>query len=964
MPIRIDAAFQRAEDITLATFRAPDGSFSDLQDRTIEVDGRAFRISFANPDDPRVRFAEYDLIKGLFFGSRRAAVLNRLQDLVARHSVAKDLGEVATVTGFRENVTRTIRAEKGAMARTAGGKFALYGFSAVRDPSLPLVNQLAESPDRDGVLKSPIRSQLINGYNESIGLNGNAESAALTIAFTRDNDRRAWVYKPAKDDDDIITPKDQADWVRFLRWRDLDIFSKIRRARSDAAAGKRTGWAGEIARHGIVAAVHDMVRKNIDPRVIKEFPDVNVVTGAVADAILEIVDTDFGDRDRAGIEAKIAEIVARHATGGRTAEIQRILDHVAMTAFWRQTSKLGLDFFKSRGETVVFEWTTLDGKRTDGAELTDTWWKDGETDVADHQGAPITNSEMRHLGSAKYARKLGSGRLVRIAGAPSAAEAAQAVDRQIAQLDALDRETLDKLVASLKSGFDNKFDAETRRSLAANALSNLPIDARDDYVDSQGAVTDEAMMDALCDRAFERLRARINAAPSAVVRAALLAGMADAFQSEILKDREIVENVERSRDLFRNSVPAGVPGPLLRRQLAGLERGLGGTAFFSSRTGRPNELGVCLFDENGDALANADALRRAFAEAFGVAKENALAHPAFRSFIPRVAREACGKLNKVLGAMDLVHDAHVAKEAVMAHLNARVPLLPDAQRVFLRRGAWDLDRLIYKEVKEARRQKRPVDLDRLRRNGEVICEICARTRAFVGAFARRVNPNDAPGLRLTEEETVRLENAYLDRWKSPVDTYRVDGKESYVARFDDAEEEALQQAVRLREELQAWVSADSKTRADILTDARLRHFLIGAVSVRGRRVHALSALRLFQRMTEAGPLPLDAGETTKEKLWNVVRVLSERLQNNWLGVLDEEAAPGEALDHEDANKALWMAFSLVLKERLEVKAFLDREVDDQVAAEIASARVQTMSEVPEGDPINFVAEVVFSYDKL
>ncbi len=959
MPIRIDAAFQRAEDITLATFRAPDGSFSDLQDRTIEVDGRTFRISFANPDDPRVRFASFDFFRGFFQGSRRAAVLDRLRDLVARHSVAKDLGEVATVTGFRENVTRTIRAEKGAMARTAGGKFALYGFSAVRDPSLPLVNQLSEEVGRDGVLKTPIRSQLINGYNESIGLNGNVESAALTIAFTRDNDRRAWVYKPAKDDDDIITPKDQADWLRFLRWRDLDIFSKIRRARSDATAGKLTGWAGEIARHGIAAAVHDMVRKNTDPRVIKEFPDANIVIGAVADVILEIVDTDFGDLDRAGIEAKIAEIVSRHAPADHSVAAKTLLDHVAMTAFWRQTSKLGLDFFKSRGETVVFEWTTLDGKRTDGVELADKWWKDGETDVSDHTGAPITNSEMRHLGSAKYARKIGSGRLVRIAGAPSAAEAAQAVDRQIAELDALDRETLDGLVANLESGF-GEINAQMLRDLAANALSNLPLDARADYVDSQGVVTDQAMMDNLCARAFERLRARIDLAPSAVVKAALLAGVADAFQSEILKDPEIVANVERSRDLFRKSIPAGVPGPLLRRQLAGVERGLGGTTFFFPRTGRPNDLGACLFEGEGDAMANVDALRRAFAEALGVAKENALGHPAFKSFIPRVAREARGKLAKVLDAMDLVREAHLAKEAVLQHLRARVPLLPEAQRIFLRRGEWDLDRLIYKEVKEARRQKRPVDLDRLRRNGEVICEICARTRAFVEKFAQRVNPDDAPGLRLTEEETVRLEDAYLDRSRSSVTEYRLQGREKFARDFDGEEEETLQEVASLREDFQAWVRAEPETRADLLTDARLRHFLVSAVAMRGKRVSVLLALRFLQTLKDAGPLPLDVGETTKEKLWNVARVIADRLRDTWMDVLNEEAGLRKAIDHEEANKALWMAVSLYLRETPEAMAFLDRELDDRIAAEIASDRASTMSEVPAGDPINFVIEVVFS----
>ncbi len=1036
MPIRIDAAFQRAEDITLDAFRAPAGAQGEFRDMVIEVDGRAFRVSFADPNDPRVRFAEYDLLKGLFYGSRRAAVLNRLKDLVARHSIARDLGEVAAATGFRENLKRTIRAEKGAIAQKAGGKFALYGFSAIRDPSLRLVNQMVAEGEEDGAVRTSICSQLINGYNEAIGLKGSDESAALTIAFVRDNDRRTWEYSEARDDDSI-TRKDRADWARFLRWRDLDIFSKIRRARSDATAGKRTGWAGEVVRHGLTAAVHDMVRKNTDPRVIKEFPDVNVVTGAVADSIVEIVDTDFGDLDIRGIEAKIAEIVARHAPEDKAPLARRILDHVAMTAFWRQTSKLGLDFFKSRGETVVFEWTTLDGKRTDGAELADKWWKDGETDVADHMGAPITNSEMRHLGSAKYAAKIGSGRVVRIEGALSAEDAGRIAAAQVERFAALDRGTLDRIAEDLEAGLD-LMDAQTLRDLAADALANLPLDARDDYLDSHDSVSDPALMDALCARAFGRLRARIDAAPSAVVKAALLAGAADVFQAEILKDPEIVGNVERSRRFFRDSIRAGVPGPLVLRQLSGVERGLGGTAFFSPRTGRPNELGACLLNAGGDVMAQVGRLRRAFAGRFGIAEADALAHPAFRAFIPRVAREAKGSLDRVIAAMDDVFAAHEAKEAVMAHLRGRVPLLPDEQRIFIRRGEWDLDRLVYNEVKQARRQNRPADLDRLRRNGEVICEICARTRAFVREFARRVNPNDAPGLRLTEEETVRLENAYLDRLRSPVNEYRLQGKEKFTRDFDGEDEAALLQASRLCIELQEWAgacrrgaqalrglavefgrrlrlgmplahpaprnrtgeagaaepaqpqdpeearrrreererreagrirelearAAELEARAGLLTDERLRSLVIHAVATCGKRLHAMAALRLYRTMKAAGPLPTDIGETPKERIRNLMDALADRIRDTWLRTLEEEARVGEEVGHDDGDKAIVTAFALYLKETPEVKAFLDREVEDGVAAEISAELTARMDEIPEGDPILYVADAVLSHGKL
>ncbi len=801
MPIRIDAAFQNAQDITLDAFRAPDGVSGDLHDRTIEVDGRTFRISFANPNAPSVRFASYELFNNLFRASRRTDVLNRLKDLVARHSVAKDLGEVATVTGFRENVQRAIRSEMSAISRKAGGKFALYGFSTVRDPTVRPIGRLSVHVGKDGVRTRPIHAQLINGYNESIGLRGEDESAALTIAFVRDNDRNRWDCNNLEEGDGSVTEKDRADWLRYLRWHDIDLFSKIRKARAEATAGKRTGWAGEIARNGLTAAVHDMVRKNLDPRVITEIPDVNLVIGAVADAILEIVDTDFGNRDRTGIEEKIEEIVARRAPADKAALVRRILDHVSMTAFWRQTSKLGLDFFKSRGETVVFDWTTFDGKRTNGAELGDKWWKDGEADVADHFGVAITNSEMRHLGSAKYANVLGTGRIVRIQGALAAKDAGKIAAEQIAQFDSFDRETLDTIVRSLEAGFE-RMDAKAFHDLAVDALSNLPFDAKDDYIDLDDNVINLRLLNDLCARALGRLRARIADAPSTVVKAALLASAADAFQSEILKDPEIVRKWNQSLRLSRDEVRPGVPGPLVLRRLAGVERGLGGRAFFSSRTGRPNELGRCLFNAGGDVMDRVAELRRAFAAAFGIAEENALAHPAFMAFIPRVAREANGNFAEVIGAMNVVRTAYDAKEAVLAHLRARIPIQPEEHRIFNRRGEWDLDRLVYREAVRAQRLGRPVDLDLLRRNGEVICDICVRAQAFVLEFARRINPDDEPGLRLSEDEVRRLTDAYLDREGSAVNAYRLNGSEDDVKKFDDEAETALLRSTLLLLELQ------------------------------------------------------------------------------------------------------------------------------------------------------------------
>ena len=391
MPTRIDATFQNAQSITLDAFTPPAGAATPFKDATIRVGKDAFRVSFAGDGGVSVSFATTSFFH-LFQGARKTAVREQIQALVRERSelgsLAADIGKVVAVTGFRDNVERMLCREKANISRAAGGKLAHYGFSDVRERAVPLINRAAEG--RAG--GAPILTQqLINDYNESIGLPGTLDQASATIAFVRDNDRGAWPYNPALAAG--ISAQDQADWGAFLKGHDIDLFTKIRKARAEADGDKTTGWAGEIARQGLKGAVLDLVRKNLDPRVIRPNPDVNFVLNAVADAVIETVDTDFAGLDTAGIEARLREIVARHAPRGREDLAQAIFDNAATTAFWRQTSKLGLDFFKARGETVVFEWTKFDGAKTDGAELADKWWKRPDADVGDHAGVAVTNSE-------------------------------------------------------------------------------------------------------------------------------------------------------------------------------------------------------------------------------------------------------------------------------------------------------------------------------------------------------------------------------------------------------------------------------------------------------------------------------------------------------------------------------------------------------------------------------------------
>ena len=1008
MPMHIDATFRTAQDISLDAFRAPEGAAAEFRDLTIEVNGRAFRVSFANPNAPDVSFASHSLFNTIFNRSSRTAVKARLDELVTalseRRAFARDVGSVVSVTGFRDNLRQTLRLERDEIAQAAGGKVAVYGFSGVRDPARPVVDRASEKVV-NGQSVQVLTPQVINDYNRAIGLPGTDESAALTIAFMRDNDRHRWDYGRGQDDGNV-SAADKDEWTAYLRGKDVDLFSKIRRACAEAAAGKRTGWAGEVARQGLMPTIHDLVRKNVDPRLVQENPDVNLVLGAVADCVAEIVETNFGELDVAGIDAKLDEIVARHAPVGKETFVKRVLDNVSMAAFWRQTSKHGLDFFKARGQAVVFDWTTFDGLRSDGTELGDKWWKRGDADVADHFGAAITNSEMRHLTSPKYAAKPGVGRLLRIEGSLTPEAAERAVAARLDDFDALDAQTLGHIVDDLEAGFA-LVDAAMFREAAVDLIKVLPWEAKISYLDSDGTVSSPAQLLALCESALQRVRERVAATTSPAVKAALIANVAAVFQAEVLKDPSIVEKIEEARVNRENEYRRGAASPLALRQLAGIDRGFGSKVFFSPRTGQPNELGQALLDAGDDVLESVRDFRLTVAAALGLPEENLFGSPAFKAFVMRAVRETGGDLKKIVAKLGTIRVAADAKAAVDAHLRTRIPLTPEAKKVFDRRGDWDLNRLVYNEAVDAMAHGRPVDVERLKRNADVICELCSQTVEFVADFAGRLNPDGVPDLRLSDDEVARLTDAYFDREGSAINSYRLTGREEYVARFADETASALLKAATLILGIQAYVHScrtvahelresaasirehfhlddglplSERARAtlervdriveradaldalaDQLTPARLKDIAINAVATRGKLVHGRTALAILRDLAAAGPIPTGVGTTNADHLANFARTFADDIKEAWADTL-LEAAQEDEIGYDDGNTALKMAFATYLRENPAVKQFLDRESDESLLPEVME---HFDFENPEpGDPIRNVLDNVMAHGRL
>ena len=948
MPTRIDATFQNAQSITLDAFTPPAGAATPFKDATIRVGKDAFRVSFAGDGNVSVSFATTSFFH-LFQGSRKTAVCDRIQELVALHAqtslptLTAGLAKAVSTTAFRDNVERTMREEKGRIGQAAGGKLAHYGFSDVRIQAAGIIDKA--SVGRNG--KYVLTQQLINDYNESIGLPGTLDQASETIAFVRDNDQGKWKYSRALAGG--ISAEDQAAWGAFLKGHDIDLFSKIRKARTEAAGGKTTGWAGEIARQGLKGAVLDLVRKNLDPRVIRPNPDVNFVLNAVADAVIETVDTDFAGLDRAGIAARLREIVARHAPRGRENLAQAVFNNAATTAFWRQTSKLGLDFFKARGETVVFEWTTFDGAKTNGTELDDKWWKRPDEDVRDRFGVAVTNSEMRHLQGTKYAEKLGAGRVVKIEGALSQAEAEQIVQEKVDRLKALPEADLRRIVADLKAGFA-KMDATTFHDAARHALASLPQDVYLSYMMPNGTFEGRDIRP-MIEQAFRRLSEKLAATTSLVAQATLLSSLPEAFEAELLADPKIVAELARLRQSGEGEAVSARTRN--ERTLAGLGGGRGGEVFFASDTGRPNALGELLLRAGGDIKHLVNELREKFAEKMGIPPDKALSHPAFKTFLPRAAATARDDFGELVKALDTVKLASDARAALVADGHLPQP----ADRLFARRGDWDMNRLIFNEAVAAQADSRAVNLEKLARNADGLRKICRGAQDFTANVARQINPEDREGLRLTDAERDRLEDAYLDRENSSVRAYRLSGSDARFQKIDGEARAILGKTVGLVAALRA--------EAEGLPDDQFKSLVIDAVATRAKPVHGRVALAALEATRNAEPIPMNNGATATERLRNFARALADRIGPNWgtakRAAAGDMAAANGAWGYDDGNTSMRMFFTAYLKANPHVAAFLDQTVNGETVAGVMGYDLYALA--PD-DPLPHVLEQIGTYGQL
>ena len=307
---------------------------------------------------------------------------------------------------------------------------ANYGFEPNRTKISDegLVSTMNEKLKADGRM---ISFNKIDDYNAFLDISPNSFNPINMHEMIEDiSGGRLQTRFPA-DYKDNFNLADIKQWKTFLGKPEnvakIDIPSKLYRYMhlpEGHKASKETGWEAAFAKDK-TAAMRAFILKNI-PFLLKGLADTQTVD-MLADRMTRYVEIyaikDDAERNKAlgkfmsssnwllpkeqeSFNKLAQQIGLENATrrADETAVTQRkaynLFRNVISYAFFRQTSKLGLEFFRNKGTPVMFQFADYAGKsylgREDDLRRPEAWRNGEDTDeFRQTGGSPITNSEMR-----------------------------------------------------------------------------------------------------------------------------------------------------------------------------------------------------------------------------------------------------------------------------------------------------------------------------------------------------------------------------------------------------------------------------------------------------------------------------------------------------------------------------------------------------------------------------------------
>ena len=384
-----------------ADFSNPGGD----QKAVIRVRNNTFAVSVLADGKVSVDF------KGGFFNLFRGRTRERLASHIRSQvdawkaaSAKPDEGALkATIAANTEKAMETLFPAESGKAGAHGEEVAVYGFSPVRQANYESAEKLN------------IKYSMIDDYNAGLGLR--PQTLNLRNIETRLEEIRSGSCKMQPERSGIPQEKLSA-WMLFLQrpenMKKLDIPGRLREYiaigdKPSRADRKLTGWKGEFARAGTQRALESFVRKNIPGGLLNTelddggtFKITDFHVKLLTKALKYLVTQEEGIKSNDSVNESIMLAAEKHGITLDDEEILALnnaLDSIVVNALFRQTSKLGLDFFRENKTPVMFYWTNYQGQSMpeDNRAVTGRWWKDPGDSIRNHYGASITFSEMRHV---------------------------------------------------------------------------------------------------------------------------------------------------------------------------------------------------------------------------------------------------------------------------------------------------------------------------------------------------------------------------------------------------------------------------------------------------------------------------------------------------------------------------------------------------------------------------------------
>ena len=292
----------------------------------------------------------------------------------------------------------------------------LHGMSDVKQPAKIASDEVVN-------VKKAFKPTTIDTYNSSIGIE--KENVSKDPINTFNSIRNGTIDKGLSADDVIghkedITLDIRAEWKQYLKDNadKVDIFKKVASfinegSQPSSHGAKTTGWAEQVRKYGIDDTLKGFILKQMEPSDRKNC----LINGTIDKYISVLKECAIKSKEGALNKQEYEAVLDKHFPNRHVMENKnkhhneyseaKGFGNIIANAFFRQTGKLGVQFFESKGIKVIFQWSDHNGltadKKENKASLNNKWWLDnGFNDVKNVQKyVAITFSEMPQVEQTK-----------------------------------------------------------------------------------------------------------------------------------------------------------------------------------------------------------------------------------------------------------------------------------------------------------------------------------------------------------------------------------------------------------------------------------------------------------------------------------------------------------------------------------------------------------------------------------